>query len=248
MTTDYARGVIHDPGAEIPEGPHCLLLKLAGPIQSYGRTSRFEHRDTGSEPTKSAIVGLIANAMGRERTDSVTDLASLKMAVRIDWDGLQQMDYQTARKVVNTQGKLPRTIVMRKMYLADAMFLVALHHDDIAFLITVQQALRREDPRRHLYLGRMSNPVNPDFLIGIRPGSLEDHMAAHPWLPSARETSEAPDVLRCVMECAPGEATDTVNDQPVSFAVRNRVYQPRPVREYYVPPVVIDSPGEEAAG
>ena len=41
-----------------------LLLRLVGPMQSWGTTSRFDQRDTGKEPSKSGIVGLLAAAMG----------------------------------------------------------------------------------------------------------------------------------------------------------------------------------------
>ena len=41
-----------------------LLLRLAGPLQAWGCESKFEKRRTGREPTKSAVVGLLAAAMG----------------------------------------------------------------------------------------------------------------------------------------------------------------------------------------
>ena len=37
-----------------------LLLRLSGPMQSWGVQSRFTVRDTGLEPSKSGVVGLIA--------------------------------------------------------------------------------------------------------------------------------------------------------------------------------------------
>ena len=37
-----------------------LLMRLAGPMQSWGTTSRFDQRDTGKEPSKSGVVGLLA--------------------------------------------------------------------------------------------------------------------------------------------------------------------------------------------
>ncbi len=41
-----------------------LLLRLAGPMQSWGTQSRFTERDTGREPSKSGVVGLLAAAVG----------------------------------------------------------------------------------------------------------------------------------------------------------------------------------------
>ena len=42
-----------------------LLLRLAGPMQSWGTASKFRERDTGREPSKSGVVGLLAAALGR---------------------------------------------------------------------------------------------------------------------------------------------------------------------------------------
>ena len=36
-----------------------LLLRLAGPMQSWGVQSRFSVRDTGLEPSKSGVIGLL---------------------------------------------------------------------------------------------------------------------------------------------------------------------------------------------
>ena len=72
-----------------------LLLKLAGPLQSWGSASRFTDRGTQHEPTKSGVVGLLAAALGRRRTASVDDLASLRFGVRIDQPGTLQDDFQT---------------------------------------------------------------------------------------------------------------------------------------------------------
>lgn len=75
-----------------------LLLKLAGPLQSWGSGSRFTERGTQHEPTKSGVVGLLAAALGRRRTDPVDDLAALDFAVRIDQPGLLESDFQTEHK------------------------------------------------------------------------------------------------------------------------------------------------------
>ena len=71
-----------------------LLLKLAGPLQSWGSESRFTERGTRHEPTKSGAIGLLAAALGRRRTDSVDDLASLEFGVRIDQPGTFEEDFQ----------------------------------------------------------------------------------------------------------------------------------------------------------
>ena len=45
-----------------------LLLRLQGPMQSWGTTSRFDERDTQLEPSKSGVLGLVCAALGRDRT------------------------------------------------------------------------------------------------------------------------------------------------------------------------------------
>ena len=50
-----------------------LLLRLAGPMQSWGVESRFTVRDTGLEPSKSGVVGLLCAALGRRRDADIAD-------------------------------------------------------------------------------------------------------------------------------------------------------------------------------
>jgi len=40
-----------------------LLLRLAGPMQSWGLSSRFTIRDTSLEPSKSGVLGLLCAAL-----------------------------------------------------------------------------------------------------------------------------------------------------------------------------------------
>src|SRR5574337_1235511 len=98
-----------------------LLLRLAGPMQSWGTTSRFDERDTQLEPSKSGVLGLICAALGRDRTQPVDDLAALRMGVRVDREGMLMRDYQTATGVLIATGKADpgRTVVSPRYYLAD---------------------------------------------------------------------------------------------------------------------------------
>ena len=75
-----------------------LLLRLAGPMQSWGTQSRFTVRDTGLEPSKSGVVGLLCSAMGSPRDDEATvlRLAQCRMGVRVDREGILSRDFHTA--------------------------------------------------------------------------------------------------------------------------------------------------------
>ncbi|MEU3340436.1 CRISPR-associated protein Cas5 [Streptomyces sp. NPDC006668] len=93
---------------------HVLLIRLAGPLQSWGTASRFPaRRDSHSRPTKSAVIGMCAAALGLPRTmglkqpHSPTDdkaqakltvlgeLARSLFGVRADHPGVPVRDYHT---------------------------------------------------------------------------------------------------------------------------------------------------------
>ena len=65
-----------------------ILLKFAGPMQSWGTDSHFETRHTDLYPAKSAVIGLIGAALGIRRDDAaIKELEKIKFATRIDQEG-----------------------------------------------------------------------------------------------------------------------------------------------------------------
>ena len=74
-----------------------LLLRLAAPLQSWGTGSRFVRRNTDRMPSRSGVIGLLAAAHGRRRTDPIEDLLDLRIGVRIEQPGRLERDFQTAR-------------------------------------------------------------------------------------------------------------------------------------------------------
>ena len=61
-----------------------LALLLDAPLQSWGFASRFQRRTTGLHPTKSAITGLLAAALGVDKhssgeRDAIAALAQLRL-------------------------------------------------------------------------------------------------------------------------------------------------------------------------
>ena len=79
-----------------------LALRLAGPLQSWGASSRFTLRTTESAPTQSGVIGLLAAAAGIERGDDagLAPLAALRFGVRIDQPGIRIRDFHTAHHAV----------------------------------------------------------------------------------------------------------------------------------------------------
>lgn len=221
-----------------------LLLRLAGPMQSWGTRSRFRERDTGLEPSKSGVIGLICAAMGIPREDdaALARLAKLWMGVRVDREGRLLRDFQTAGGgrwpglrqygVIKADGSAPDTVISNRYYLADAVFLVALGGER-RLLGEIDAALR--NPVWPLCLGRKAFPPGAQIWLedGLRPGEPEEELRSYPWLvtdlPKTPSKDEQPS-LRLILECPPGQGQRCM-DQPVSFAFGRRRHTVRYIRQ-----------------
>lgn len=231
-----------------------LLLRLAGPMQSWGTQSRFSIRDVGLEPSKSGVIGLLCAALGRPRSESMADLTHLRMGVRVDEQGSVSVEYQTAggthRRddsygVVRADGTRGETVTSRRYYLADARFLVGLE-GDATLLAHINDALDR--PQWQLSLGRKSfvpgEPIRlpdaPNPLQGMRDEPLEEALRAYPWTPRRRERTNR---LRLILDAGADDplASDVRGDVPISF--EERTFANRHVRIDWV-----DVPASGPAG
>jgi CRISPR system Cascade subunit CasD len=156
--------------------PHTLLLRLEGPMQSWGYRSRFDYRDTALEPTRSGVIGLICAAMGIARGEDILRFEEIRMGVRVDKEGRPERDYHTALDVIKADGSGTDTVVYYRDYLADAIFTVGLESNDLHLLNSVEADLR--NPRWPLFLGRKSFCLSEHPLSASRPAivqtSLED--------------------------------------------------------------------------
>ncbi len=217
-----------------------LMLRLAGPMQAWGSGSRFVRRSTDARPTKSGVLGLVAAAQGRRRTDPLEDLVRLRFGVRVDQPGELLRDFQTARTLDGTRS-MPLSY---RFYLSDAVFLAGLEGDQ-ALLEALRDALLR--PTFPLYLGRRSCPPAGPMLVGLDEGPIEDALAAHPWLASAhhRRSLRSPAVELATYVDEPAsptagaaddyaDAPETVRDVPLSFDPNRRQYGWRQVRRSQV--------------
>lgn len=225
-----------------------LLLRLTGPMQSWGTQSRFTQRDTGREPSKSGVVGLLCAALGRSRSAPVDDLATLRMGVRVDCEGRLELDYQTAGGthlrgetygVALVGGKKSGTVLSNRYYLADADFLVGLEAADEEqeeLLRILDRALER--PVWQLFLGRKAFvpgcpvrlPDEPPLGPGLRKGTVEATLRSYPW----PEREGAPDRLRLVLDAEVGTSAEVRSDVPISFALGAREFRTRYVRTDFV--------------
>ncbi|HWK60820.1 MAG TPA: type I-E CRISPR-associated protein Cas5/CasD [Eoetvoesiella sp.] len=176
-----------------------LLLRLQGPMQSWGTTSRFDERDSQLEPSKSGVLGLICAALGRDRAESVDDLAALRMGVRVDREGVLMRDYQTATGVVIASSGKPdmlRTVVSPRHYLSDAVFLVGLEGERV-LLERIHAALK--EPCWPLALGRKS--FVPSLPVHMRNAVVEEPLqhALEGW-PLLLDSKSPAVTLRVVLE------------------------------------------------
>ncbi len=213
-----------------------LLLRLIGPMQSWGTTSRFDHRDTGKEPSKSGVVGLLAAALGIDRDNwaELEPLTRLAMSVRHDRAGEPRRDYQTAKDIISADGKkVHQTAVTVRDYLADAAFLVGIAAADGDLLERVHGALR--DPVWPLALGRKAYVPSESIWLpgGLREAPLRDAMLAWPWIVPQRKWEELPTQLLLSMES--GDGTGVLRmDQPLSSFAERR-FGARYLRSEWIP-------------
>ena len=198
-----------------------LLIPLIGPMQSWGSRSRFDDRDTNMAPTKSAVLGLICSALGRQREEPMDDLTALRFGVRVDEPGRPFTDFQTAQDVVHADGKNKSTVTSTRHYLAGARFLAGLESENIGLLAEIETALR--SPRYTLSLGRKSYPLSlpPYFPDGsIRKNvTLEEALRREAWRYFTNmEAARRPKKLTILCETADGSAV--ITDQPLDFSTR----------------------------
>ncbi|MET9959483.1 type I-E CRISPR-associated protein Cas5/CasD [Streptomyces sp. NPDC006326] len=205
-----------------------LTLRLAGPLQAWGSSARFARRTTETAPTKSGVLGMLAAALGRQRTTDLSDLAALSFAVRIDQPGTRVRDFQTARHA-DTGKAMP---VSERFYLADAVFVAAVAGED-SFIRALHEAVRA--PAYLPYLGRRSCPPQGPVDLAVTDG--DDPAAAlrdEPWQAAAwhqeRHHKQALVSLNILADASAGDLTGTaLRDQPLSFDPSHRRYALRSV-------------------
>ncbi|MER5951710.1 type I-E CRISPR-associated protein Cas5/CasD [Streptomyces sp. NPDC001904] len=224
-----------------------LALRLAGPLQAWGASSRFTRRTTESAPTKSGVIGLLAAAQGIDRDDDarLAPLAALRFGVRIDQPGTRIRDFHTAHHAVSGKS-MPLT---ERFYLADAVFVAALEGPP-NLLTELDQALRT--PVYAPFLGRRSCPPALPVELGLHEATLEEFLAQVPWQAGAwycrqlgigRPPHQRPQ-LTVLREAAAGEqsSSDALRDQPLSFSAAHRRHALRSVITTTVP-----APPDQAA-
>jgi len=192
-------------------------------MQSWGTTSRFDQRDTGKEPSKSGVIGLLAAAMGidRENWVDLKPLTELAMGVRHDRPGVPKRDYQTAQKIISAdQSKVHETAVTTRDYLADAAFLVGLESSDHPLLERIRTAL--QNPVWPLALGRKSYVPSESVWIrdSVIDSSLRDALMSWPWISTLRKWEKIPENLLISYESPDGSGVLKMDQLLSAFSER----------------------------
>jgi CRISPR system Cascade subunit CasD len=240
------------------EQPLSVVLRFAGPLQSWGVQSRFNRRETAPEPTKSGVVGW--------RSDSIDDLLALQIAVRTDRPGTLLRDYHTvsdyrgrpllsasvdAKGAQRTTTPKKYTHVTERFYLQDAVFVVAVGGDP-TLVRELPGALRR--PKFPLFLGRRSCVPTMPILLESRSGFTAtgdagifdcgplEALSLVKWQIGTAHSGEVPSLkhsdqtryveLPVTIDDASGD--DIASDLPISFDPPRRALTDRRVRHVLV--------------
>ncbi|MDY0282409.1 MAG: type I-E CRISPR-associated protein Cas5/CasD [Salinivirgaceae bacterium] len=226
-----------------------LFLCLAGPMQSWGTSSRFQLRRTDAYPSKSGVLGLLLCAKGVRREDSAVELgtlSSLTMGVRVDRPGILDWDYHTAGGghgngpqraigIRSADGKIKKTastgeyetLLSRRQYLWDASFLVALHGDPA---LIGEYAQWLDDPIWPVFLGRKCCvPAEPVFAGTGAFDSPLSALVSVPWRPRTAMIDGDGHSAVCRLDCyiehrsgsPPPDGARLVHDVPRGFGYYN---------------------------
>ncbi len=173
-----------------------LLFRLYGPLAAWGDIAVGENRPSQHHPTRSAIQGLLAAALGLARDDEDAQVALSQcfgLGLRLDASGSLLRDYHTTQVPPDVKGQVARsrreelggpklsTILSAREYREDAFYTVALWSQAKAnwSLKDLSEALRR--PRWLPYLGRKSCalalPMRP---VLCSAETLREAFAAYP--------------------------------------------------------------------
>ncbi|MFE4861512.1 type I-E CRISPR-associated protein Cas5/CasD [Streptomyces sp. NPDC056670] len=222
-----------------------LVLRLAGPLQSWGERSAFApDRDSAPFPTRSALIGMFAAAEGKTRGSSLQPYEELEFTVRVDRPGVRLVDYHTvgggypdALTPATSGGKHKgAAVITRRHYLADAVFVVAVTGPEAA-TTRISDALAA--PYWAPFLGRRSCVPDEPLLLRTRVSDPVAELLGQVPL-SAPEPGRRPsgpaDPARVAVEFVwerppkplPAGAVEmALHDSPVSFAPHNRVHGKR---------------------
>lgn len=213
----------------------CLVMRLEGPLQSWGASSQFNRRLTDFLPTRSAVSGMLCAALGLER-GSEAEAQFLARCNRLHMLAValprqsrnrplavrRLEDYHTVQNTRKAGGGLKDCHITRRQYLLDAAFRVFLsgERDTLA-----KAADALQNPVWGLWLGRKACIPSAPVFAGLFEDEAEAVQAC------------LPDALDCYVSArdAPSfaEGSDSVPDMPLSFHSSDRRFALRRIVKMY---------------
>ncbi|CBL44345.1 CRISPR-associated protein, CT1976 [gamma proteobacterium HdN1] len=207
-----------------------LLLRLYGPLASWGEIAVGESRHSAVHPSRSALLGLLGAALGIERHDDAGQQALIqgyRFGIKLECVGSPLRDYHTVQTGVpprKFQFRSRRqelaadkidTILSTREYRCDSLALVAVEAMPGApvNLISLAEALRR--PHFALYLGRKSCPLALPLLPQV---------ISAPSLRVALDGVEWPSLLGLLDRRQPKQAWPTRGDRQAFRSGQTRYY------------------------
>lgn len=158
-----------------------LVFQLYAPLVSWGDQAVGQERPSADHPSRSALLGLVAAALGIDRADEQQQLAlaeSCHFGMKLCAPGLAMRDFHTAqvppsnkktKHLYTRRDELAEpkvgTILSFRSYRQDSASIVALWLEaDTEYSLT-QFSDALQSPHFHLYLGRkacpLALPLNP---------------------------------------------------------------------------------------
>ncbi|MBU4612119.1 type I-E CRISPR-associated protein Cas5/CasD [Achromobacter sp. GG226] len=152
-----------------------LLMRIYGPLASWGEVAVGEMRHSSVQPSRSALLGLLGAALGLERDDDDAQralAAGYRFGIKLVATGSPLRDYHTvqvgepgrkqvfrSRRQSLVEGKVS-TLLSTREYRCDSVAVVAVEvaHDDAPYSLE-QLAGALRTPHYTPYLGRKSCPL-----------------------------------------------------------------------------------------
>ncbi|XDD51050.1 type I-E CRISPR-associated protein Cas5/CasD [Leptospira sp. WS92.C1] len=218
-----------------------IVLRLQGPLQSWGFDSQYNRRNTGLMPTKSGIAGICCAALGYGR-GSETENRFLKEFLKVKMITIalprkdkaskslpigRLQDYHTVHNTREASGGIKESHITRRYYLTDADFGVILNGEKL-FLDKITEnsnGYGLKNPVWGIWLGRKSCIPSIPVYVGIL-STYEDALK----LLIGDQSIDSFDRQEEVGNFADG--VDTIMDSAVSFDSNERIFLPRRIQTF----------------
>ncbi len=159
-----------------------LVFRLYGPMASWGQAAVGGDRPTGLLPSRSAVIGLLAAALGikRDEEEALQQLqGGIQLAVKQCTPSSLMRDYHTTQVPSHKKGvghysrkselneKGLNTVLSSRDYRCDGLWIVAISLVDTTPLLLSRLRDALLKPTFMLYLGRKSCPLSVPVLPRI---------------------------------------------------------------------------------